>query len=134
MSHTHSRIWVAISAMLGQLPAAFNVAPIVLLLMFNTVACAMPTPGRRDAASDDDIENPNGSKQFLVVGAATGSVIALAIVVALVRWWRRKRAEEKVKGQKAEDRMPLSASFQPGELPALPYWPEQKNAKSEGIA
>lgn len=75
---------MAISAMLGQLSAAFNVAPIVLLLMFNTVACAMPTPGRRDAASDDDIENPNGSKQFLVVGAGEFSQ-ATPRIVALVR-------------------------------------------------
>jgi hypothetical protein len=37
-------------------------------------------------------------------------------------------------GLKEEDRMPLSASFQHGELPMLSYLPEQKSATEEGVA
>jgi hypothetical protein len=64
----------------------------------------------------------------------SGAVVALAVLVLLVRWWRGRRQEKREMGLKEEDRMPLSASFQHGELPMLSYLPEQKSATEEGVA
>ncbi|KXN90117.1 hypothetical protein AN958_04607 [Leucoagaricus sp. SymC.cos] len=96
----------------------------------STSASADPTSS---AGSGSGPNTQMSDVQLAVMLSVIGIVIlAIALILFFRRWWKNRRASKTY--EKEEDREPLSASFQPGELPALPYLPEARSPRLQGLA
>lgn len=87
------------------------------------------------ASSQSGSENSSMSDtQLAIMLSIIASVIfAVAAILFFRRWWKKRRERSRNQG-KYEDMEPLSASFQPGELPTLPYLPDSAAMRAPGLA
>lgn len=77
----------------------------------------------------------SNTQLVLLISVFCSIVVTVVIILFLWKWWQRRRGRSFSKiREKDEDREPLSASFQRGELPELLYLPERVAARTPRLA